>query len=79
MRVGILGLIQESNTFLAGRTTLEHFREDVLATGTAVAETFAGAHHEIGGFSRGWRGPTRRRADLRRAGHPLRRRGRRGV
>jgi len=31
-----VALLQESNTFLAGRTTLEHFRADLLATGPAV-------------------------------------------
>jgi microcystin degradation protein MlrC len=49
-RVGIVALLQESNTFLAGRTALEHFRADLLATGPAVREALAGAHHEVGGF-----------------------------
>ena len=50
MRVGIVALLQESNTFLAERTTLEHFRTGVLATGQDVAEQFAGTHHEVAGF-----------------------------
>ena len=52
-RVGILALLQESNTFLGGRTTLDHFRADLLATGEAVRTTLAGAHHEVGGFFAG--------------------------
>jgi microcystin degradation protein MlrC len=52
-RVGIIALLQESNTFLAGRTTLDHFRADLLATGPAVRETLAEAHHEVGGFFAG--------------------------
>ncbi len=50
MRVGIVALLQESNTFLAERTTLEHFRTGVLAIGQDVAEQFAGTHHEVAGF-----------------------------
>jgi microcystin degradation protein MlrC len=46
-RVGIIALLQESNTFLSGATTLDHFQRQ---TGTAVREQFVGAHHEVGGF-----------------------------
>ncbi|MFM8436507.1 MAG: M81 family metallopeptidase [Planctomycetia bacterium] len=52
-RVGILALLQESNTFLAGPTTLDHFRADLLVTGEAVRDALAGAHHEVGGFFAG--------------------------
>jgi microcystin degradation protein MlrC len=52
-RVGIVALLQESNTFLAGKTTLDHFRADLLATGPAVRDALAGAHHEVGGFFSG--------------------------
>lgn len=52
-RVGIIALLQESNTFLSGRTTLGHFRADLLATGPAVREQLAAAHHEVGGFFAG--------------------------
>jgi microcystin degradation protein MlrC len=52
-RVGIVALLQESNTFLAGRTALEHFQADLLATGEAVRTALAGAHHEVGGFFAG--------------------------
>lgn len=49
-RVGILALIQESNTFLSGTTTFEHFRQDLLLTGEEVRRHFATAHHEVRGF-----------------------------
>lgn len=49
-RVGILVLIQESNTFLRGSTTLSHFEKEVLLTGEDVRRRFASAHHEVRGF-----------------------------
>ena len=52
-RVGIIALLQESNTFLAERTTLDHFRRDLLVTGEAVRNALADAHHEVGGFFAG--------------------------
>lgn len=53
MRVGIVGLLQESNTFIDARTRIEDFEADVIAAGAAVRERFEGAHHEIGGFFEG--------------------------
>ncbi|WP_373652248.1 M81 family metallopeptidase [Schlesneria sp. DSM 10557] len=49
-RVGILALIQESNTFLPGVTTLDHFRQELLLVGEDVRQAFATAHHEVRGF-----------------------------
>jgi microcystin degradation protein MlrC len=49
-RVGILALIQESNTFLRGATTMDHFRGELLLTGEDVRQQFATAHHEVRGF-----------------------------
>ena len=49
-RIGILALIQESNTFLRGATTLKDFEDEVLLTGDDVRRRFATAHHEIRGF-----------------------------
>ena len=49
-RVGILALIQESNTFLPGATTLDHFRSELLLTGEDVRSQFKQAHHEVRGF-----------------------------
>jgi microcystin degradation protein MlrC len=53
MRVGIIALLQESNTFIAGATTFSHFEQDVLLEGDAVRARFAEAHHEVGGFFAG--------------------------
>jgi microcystin degradation protein MlrC len=53
MRVGIIALMQESNTFIAAPTTLAHFEQDVLVEGDGVRARFADAHHEIGGFFAG--------------------------
>lgn len=53
MRVGIIGFLHESNTFISERTTLVHFKQDTLLTGAAVRDRFAGKPHEIGGFFAG--------------------------
>ena len=45
MRVGILSLLQESNTFVSGSTTLEHFEDDLFLEGEAAWSV--GAHHEV--------------------------------
>ena len=50
MRVGIIAFLQESNTFLAGRTALADFERDVLCEGEEVRRRFGRAHHEVGGF-----------------------------
>ncbi len=52
MRVGIVALLQESNTFLHAPTTLEHFRQDVLLRGDEVRR-LENSHHEIAGFFSG--------------------------
>lgn len=49
-RVGVLALIQESNTFLPGTTTLDHFRQELLVRGDDVRKKFENAHHEVRGF-----------------------------
>jgi microcystin degradation protein MlrC len=53
MRVGILALLQESNTFLTGKTTLADFEQDLLCEGEDVRRRMADAHHEVGGFFAG--------------------------
>jgi microcystin degradation protein MlrC len=53
MRVGIIALLHESNTFIARPTTLEHFREHLLLTGEAIRGQLASTQHEIGGFFEG--------------------------
>ncbi len=53
MRVGIIGLLHESNTFVPEQTTLEHFEQDVLLSGEAVRNRFDSTAHELGGFFEG--------------------------
>lgn len=53
MRVGIIALLHESNTFINQPTTLEHFRASLLLRGEAIREQLAGSHHEVGGFFEG--------------------------
>ncbi|MBM3262310.1 MAG: M81 family metallopeptidase [candidate division Zixibacteria bacterium] len=53
MRVGILSLIHESNTFIVTPTTIDMFRRDALLTGARMADAFRGGHHEISGFLKG--------------------------
>jgi microcystin degradation protein MlrC len=53
MRVGIIALLQESNTFIAEPTTLGHFEQDLLVEGEEVRARLAAAHHEVGGFFAG--------------------------
>ena len=55
MRVGILSLMQESNTFIQNETELSHFEEDLLLEGEEIRSTMENAHHEIGGFFQGLR------------------------
>ena len=50
MRVGIIALLHESNTFISEPTTLREFEQDMLLTGEAVRERMAGMKHEVGGF-----------------------------
>jgi microcystin degradation protein MlrC len=50
MRVGIIGIMHESNTFIEAPTTLDDFRRDLLLTGEAIRQRLAGAHHEVAGF-----------------------------
>jgi microcystin degradation protein MlrC len=53
VRVGIIALLQESNTFIDGMTTLAHFEQDLLAEGEEVRRRLEGTHHEVGGFFEG--------------------------
>ncbi|MAC52307.1 MAG: hypothetical protein CME31_07160, partial [Gimesia sp.] len=50
MRVGIIALQHESNTFIQSATELPDFEYDVLATGDAIYPVFKDSAHEIGGF-----------------------------
>lgn len=55
LRVGIVALLHESNTFVGRRTTIADFANDVLAEGEAVRDVFATAAHEVAGFFAGLR------------------------
>lgn len=55
-RIGIVALIQESNTFLSRKTTFADFENDVLVHGEDVRAKFEGAPHEIGGYFEGLKG-----------------------
>ncbi len=50
MRVGLICWHHESNTFLAQKTPLKNFQEQVLITGPAIRKQWQDAHHEVGGF-----------------------------
>jgi microcystin degradation protein MlrC len=53
MRVGIVGLQHESNTFLPTPTTWDDFEQGALLTGQAIRDQYGEAHHEVGGFFQG--------------------------
>ena len=50
MRVGILSLIHESNTFAVTPTTIDMFRRDELLIGDDVRHAYEGGHNQISGF-----------------------------
>ena len=50
MRVGILSLIHESNTFAVTPTTTAMFRRDQLLIGDEVRRVYDGGHNQISGF-----------------------------
>lgn len=53
MRVGIIALLHESNTFISAPTEMRHFEENMLLTGKDIHEKVVGTHHEVGGFFAG--------------------------
>jgi microcystin degradation protein MlrC len=53
MRIAIIGLLHESNTFVATTTTRRDFQDCQLDIGQDVLRRWRGAHHEIGGFLEG--------------------------
>ena len=53
MRVGIIALLHESNTFLSSPTRWEHFQQDKLLVGEEVREVMGNTHHEVSGFFAG--------------------------
>ena len=53
MRVGIIALLQESNTFLAGQHDPRRLRARRAVRGRGGPRRLADAHHEVGGFFQG--------------------------
>lgn len=49
-RVALLGIYHESNTFIAGTTTCDDFRNGHWLWGDAIRDEYRHAHHEIGGM-----------------------------
>lgn len=52
-RIGVLGFLHESNTFLGVPTTVENFERMSYTRGQAMAARWTGSHHELGGFLEG--------------------------
>ncbi len=53
MRVGILSIKHESNSFVPRETKLSDFRNEYFLVGEAIRDEFAHAHHEVSGFFQG--------------------------
>lgn len=53
MRVGLISLLHESNTFIQTPTTLDLFKRDGIAVGQAMYDRYKGGHHEVSGFIEG--------------------------
>lgn len=53
MRIGIVGIQHESNTFLPIPTTIEHFRNGAILTGEAIRRDYGDSHHELSGYFAG--------------------------
>ena len=53
MRIGIIALLHESNSFSSQPTTIESFRENLLLRGEPIRDALADTHHETGGFFEG--------------------------
>ena len=55
MKIGIAGLLHESNSFMPATTTRQQFVQSALDVGEAIIDRWSDAHHEIGGFLEGAR------------------------
>lgn len=53
MRVGIVALQHETNTFIQAPTGIDAFRGNLLAAGDSLRDAVAGTRHELGGFLAG--------------------------
>ena len=52
-RVGLVGFLHESNTFLPVETTYDHFASTSMTQGEALVARWRGARHELGGLLAG--------------------------
>src|SRR6478735_1742299 len=50
MRVALMGIVHESNTFVSELTTLDHFRRGHWLYGKDIVNEYRDAFHEIGGM-----------------------------
>jgi microcystin degradation protein MlrC len=50
MRIGIIAILHESNTFLDQPTEMKHFEQNILLEGDSLLDAFRGTNHEVGGF-----------------------------
>lgn len=53
MRIGIISIQHESNTFVSRPTALDDFRSDALLVGKDIRDAYGNARHEVGGFFEG--------------------------
>jgi microcystin degradation protein MlrC len=53
MRIGILAIQHESNTFIPEFTEIENFKEAVHLVGPSLLDFYRGGHHEVAGFIEG--------------------------
>jgi microcystin degradation protein MlrC len=53
LRIGVMGFIHESNTFVSFPTTLQQFTEEGISRGDEILGRWTGAHHELSGFIAG--------------------------
>ena len=50
MKVGIISIKHESNTFIPEPTTLDAFKRDLFLIGEEIRRQYSSAHHEVTGF-----------------------------
>jgi len=53
LRIGLMGFMHESNTFVSTPTTLQKFKEGGIFRGDEITERWAASHHELAGFIEG--------------------------
>ena len=53
MRLGIICLMQESNTFISKTTEFQNFEDDLFLKGNEIRDKMDKTHHEVSGFFEG--------------------------